>query len=162
MNLTSTRSFHLILFWYIDIDRKNPLIDIFQLSTIHFSILYYFYNTTHIHTQICTDVHIRYVLFFSMLAFICIYIWITLAYKNIHTHTHNIILSRCLFFCCFVVVFIEMTILYTMIIVNSHLLHHFIPGPMIQELHIRWFLCIFDLIWFLIGGWDEICLSIWW
>jgi hypothetical protein len=92
--------------------------------------------------------------FFSMLAFICIYIWITLTYKNIYTHTHNIILSRCLFFCCFVVVFIEMTILYTMIIVNSHLLHHFIPGPMIQELHIRWFLCIFDLIWFdLIFDW---------
>ena len=36
----------------------------------------------------------------------------------------------------FIVFFIEMTILYTMIIVNSHLLHHFIPGSMIQELHI--------------------------
>ena len=73
-----------------------------------------------------------------MHAFICICIAYTLAYKNTHTHItlfcHVIVVF---FFCCFVVVFIEMTILYTMIIVNSHLLHHFIPEPTIQELHIR-------------------------
>ena len=123
----------------------------FIISTIHFSILYYYlYNTTHIHihTRICTDVHIRYVLFSCMLN-TCI--------QNTHITLFCHVVVVVVFF---IVVFIEMTILYTMIIVNSHLLHHFIPEPMIQELHILWFDFYVFLIWFdfWLDGMGFVCL----
>ena len=126
------------------------MIDIFQLSTIHFSILVLFlqhHTYTFTHMYRCTYT-IR--IFSCMHAFICICIAYTLAYKN--THTHITLFCHVVVF--FIVFFIEMTILYTMIIVNSHLLHHFIPEPMIQELH-TWF--DFYVFYF---GWDDLSICL--
>jgi len=112
------------------------LIDIFHninntfLYTILLSLQHHTYTYTYTHMYICTYT-------------ICI----IFLYARIHLHLylHNTCIqnTHITLFChvvvvvvFFIVVFIDMTILYTMIIVNSHLLHHFIPEPMIQELHI--------------------------
>lgn len=102
MNLTSTRSFHFILFWYfdIDIDRKIHWLIYFIISTIHFSILYYYlYNTTHIYIHAYAHTHVHIHTFFL----VCTHSF-AFAYTHVK-HTHNIILSRCccccLFYCRF-------------------------------------------------------------
>jgi hypothetical protein len=105
---------------------------IYKISTIHslYLYLYYFYNTTYTHMYTYVYIHTFFCMFKHMHAYI---------------NTHITLFCHVVFFL-LLSLLLSMTILYTMIIVNSHLLHHFIPGSMIQELHI-WFDLIFTLFW---------------